>query len=120
MLPFWASRCFRSEFRRVLLALAARTASVLVGRCFGRGVFAAFPAVGIIGSPCVGAIEPRSRGCIVIGPADFGLFLGILNTASGSVTIDVEGRPLSVSPYCNDVYWQRCRRPSSPRNQVPG
>jgi hypothetical protein len=85
MLPFWASRCFRREFRRVILALAARTASALVGCCFGCGVFAAFPAVGIIGSPCVG-IEPRSRGCIVIGPVDVGLLLGILNTARGSVT----------------------------------
>jgi hypothetical protein len=86
MLPFWASRCFRSEFPRIILALAARTASVLVGCCFGCGAFAAFPTVGIIGSPCVGMIEPRSRGCIVIGPVDFGLLLGILNTASGSVT----------------------------------
>jgi|SRR3984893_8457275 hypothetical protein len=85
MLPFWASRCFRREFLRVILALAARTASALVGCCFGCGVFAAFPAVGIIGSPCVG-IEPRSRGCIVIGPVDVGLLLGILNTARGSVT----------------------------------
>jgi hypothetical protein len=93
MLPFWASRCFRSESLRVLLALAARTASVLVGCCFGCGVFAAFPAVGMIGSPCVGVIKPRPRGCIVIGPADFGFSLRILNTASGSVTIDVKGGP---------------------------
>src|ERR1700680_4808006 len=93
MLPFWASRCLRSEFLRVVLALAARTASVLVGCCFGCGVCAALPAVGIIGSPCVGMIELRSRGCMAIGPVDFGLFLRILNTASGSVTIDVEGRP---------------------------
>jgi hypothetical protein len=75
MLPFWASRCFRSEFLRVIFALAARTASALVGCCIGCGVFAAFPTVGIIGSPCVGIIEPRSRGCIVIGPIDFGLLL---------------------------------------------
>jgi hypothetical protein len=60
-----------------MVALAARTASALVGCCFGCGVFAAFPAVGIIGSPCVGIIEPRSRGCIVIMPIDSGLFLGI-------------------------------------------
>src|SRR6266481_6340390 len=85
MLPFWASRCFRREFLRVIPALAARTASILVGCCFGCGVFAAFPTVGIIGSPCVG-IEPRSTGCIVIGPGDVGLLLGILNTASRSVT----------------------------------
>jgi hypothetical protein len=87
MLPFWASRCFRREFSRVVVALAARTASALVSCCFGCGVFAAFPAAGIIGSPCVGIIEPRSRRCILIGPADVGLLLGILNTASGSMTI---------------------------------
>jgi hypothetical protein len=92
MLPFWASRCFRREFPSVILALAARTASALVDCCFGCGVFADFPTVGIIGSPCVGIIEPRSRGCIVIGPVGVGLLLGILNTASRSVVIDVEGR----------------------------
>jgi hypothetical protein len=85
MLPFWASRCFRREFLRVILALAARTASILVGRCFGCCVFAAFPTIGMIGSPCVGMIEPRSRGCMVIGPVDVGFLLGILNTARGSV-----------------------------------
>jgi hypothetical protein len=72
-----------------MVALAARTASALVGCCFGCGVFAAFPAVGIIGSPCVGIIEPRSRGCILIGPVDVGLLSGILNTPSRSVTINV-------------------------------
>ena len=77
MLPFWASRCFRSEFLRVILALAARTASVLVGCCFGCCVFAAFPTVGMIGSPWVGMIEPRSTGCIVIGPVDAGFLFGI-------------------------------------------
>src|SRR6266481_8409367 len=85
MLPFWASRCFRREFLRVIFALAARTASILVGCCFGCCVFAAFPTVGMIGSPCVGIVEPRSTGCIVIGPADVGFLLGILNTARGSV-----------------------------------
>jgi hypothetical protein len=85
MLPFWASRCFRREFVRVILALAARIASILVDCWFGSGVFATFLAVGIKGSPCVG-IEPRSRGCIVIGPVDIGLLLGILNAASRSVT----------------------------------
>jgi len=85
MLPFWASRCFRREFRRVILALAARTASVLVGSCFGCGLSAALPTVGMMGSPRVGIIEPRSRGCMVIGPVDVDFLLGILNTARGSV-----------------------------------
>jgi hypothetical protein len=95
-LPFWASRCFRRDFLSVILALAARTASVLVGSCFGCGAFAASPVVGIIGSPCVCILEPRS-GCIVIGPVDIGLPLAILNTANGSVTIGgaaLSGRPL--------------------------
>jgi hypothetical protein len=86
MLSFWASRCFRRDFLRDILALAARTASVLVGCCFGCGAFAGSPAVGIIGSPCVCILEPRS-GCIVIGPVDIGLLLGILNMVSRSVTI---------------------------------
>ena len=73
----------------MIFALAARTASALVGSSFGCGVCAAFPAIGIIGSPCVGIIEPRSKGCILIGPVGVGLLLGILNTVSRSVTIDV-------------------------------
>jgi hypothetical protein len=72
----------------VIPALAARTASVVVGGCFGCGAFAAVPAAGIIGSPCVG--EPRSMGCIVIGPVDIGFLLGILNTVSRSRS---QGRP---------------------------
>jgi len=48
-------------------------------------------------------VEPHSRGCILIGPLDFGLLLGILNTASRSVTIDV-GAALSGRLYqCNDA-----------------
>jgi hypothetical protein len=92
MLPFWASRCFRSEFPRIILALAARTASVLVGCCFGCGGFAAFPTLGIIGSTCVGRIEPRSMGCVLIGPVGVGLLLSILGTASRSVTMFVRSQ----------------------------
>src|ERR1700730_10783389 len=56
---FMASRCFRKELRRDILAFAAWTASVLVGCCFGWDVFITFtfPAVGIMGSTCVGLIE---------------------------------------------------------------
>jgi hypothetical protein len=36
----------------------------------------------MIGNPCVGIIEPRSKGCIVIGPVDVGFLFGILNTAN--------------------------------------
>ena len=71
------SRCFRKEFRRVILAFATRTASVLVVSCFSCGVFATFPTVGIIGSTCVGIIEARSIGCVLIGPV-VNLFLSIV------------------------------------------
>jgi len=64
--------------RRVILALAARIASVLVGCCFGAGVFAAVVAVGIIG---VGNVEPRWTGCIRIGPVDVDLLSGMIDNA---------------------------------------
>lgn len=86
MLPFWASRCFRSDFLNVVLASATRTASGPVGRCLACGAFAASPTVGVTGSPCVCIFEPRS-GCIVMGPVDVGLLLDILNTVSGSMRI---------------------------------
>src|SRR6185437_3047516 len=69
----------------------------LVGCSFGCDVCAAFPTIGIIGSPCVSIIEPCSRDCILIEPVGVGLLLGILNTASRSVTIDVERRPFRVA-----------------------
>jgi len=82
----------------VIVALAARTASALVGFSFGCGVCADFPAIGIIGSPCVRIIEPRSTDCILIGPVGVGLLLGILNTASRTLTIDAERATLSGRP----------------------
>lgn len=75
--PFWACRCFRSEFRRIILAFATWTASVLVGGFFGCGIFIGFPAIGIMGSNCVGAIELCTTGCTLMGPDDVGLRLGI-------------------------------------------
>jgi hypothetical protein len=66
--PFRASRCFRNELRRVILAFAARNASVLVGFCFGCGAFFSLPTVGIIGSTCKGIIEAHWSGCVLIGP----------------------------------------------------
>jgi hypothetical protein len=73
---FWASRCFRSDFRRIIRAIAARTASVRVRGFFtGAGPWdfaclaALVPALGIIGSICVGVDGLRSMGCIPIGPA---------------------------------------------------
>jgi hypothetical protein len=76
-LAFRASRCFRKELRRVILAFATRTASVLVGFCFGWDAGAArLSTVGILGSTCVGIVEARSAGCILIGPVTV-LFLGM-------------------------------------------
>ena len=73
---FWASRCFRSDFRRIIRAIAVRTASVRVRGFFpGAGplgfacLAALMLALGIIGSICVGVDGLRSMGCIPIGPA---------------------------------------------------
>jgi hypothetical protein len=73
---FWASRCFRSDSRRIIRAIAARTASVRVRGFFtGAGALgfaclgALVLAMGIIGSICVGVDGLRSMGCIPIGPA---------------------------------------------------
>jgi hypothetical protein len=43
-------------------------------------------------------------GCVLIGPVGVGLLLGILNTASRSVTTDVEGGPFEPPSFCNDAY----------------
>jgi hypothetical protein len=69
--------------RRVILALATRTASVLVVFCLGRGgcgAFFNFPPIGIIGNTGVGTFEARSTGCVIMGPVT-GLSLGILDNA---------------------------------------
>jgi hypothetical protein len=63
----------------VILAFAARTASVLVG-CFVCGGSLAFPAAGIIGNTCVGIVEARSSGWVLIGPVG-GLLLGIVDNS---------------------------------------
>src|SRR5260370_22376507 len=73
-----ASRCFRSDFRRVIFAFAVRTASVRVGCFFGSGAFIAFPTVGIIGNACVGVVAPRLTGCVLMGPVGVGLLLGMI------------------------------------------
>jgi hypothetical protein len=78
--PFWACRCFRSELRRIIRAFAIRTASVLGVCFFDRRVFVSVSAVGIMRN-CVGAIEPCSTGCTVMGPVDVDLFLAIMDNA---------------------------------------
>jgi hypothetical protein len=77
-----ACRCFRNELRRVILAFATRTASVLVVVfCLGCGAFFNFPPIGIIGNTGVGTFEARSTGCVLMGPVT-GLSLGISDNAT--------------------------------------
>jgi hypothetical protein len=76
---FRACRCFRKDSRRVISALAARTASAIVGFCFGSSVLFT-PTCGSLGRAWVGNIEGRSIGCVIIGPIA-GLFWGILENA---------------------------------------
>jgi hypothetical protein len=91
--PFWACRCFRSELRRMIRALATRTASVLGdGFFFGNGVFVSVAAVGII-SDWVGAIEPCATGCMVMGPGEVGLRFGIRDNAQVSGSFGAGKRP---------------------------
>jgi len=61
----------------VILALAVRTASVLVGICSGCSAFVTLPTVGIIG---VVRIQARATGCVLIGPV-VGLILGMLDNS---------------------------------------
>jgi hypothetical protein len=67
----------RSELRRVILAFAARTASLLVDRFFGSAVFGLASMVGMAGCNGVGAIEPCSTGCTFMGPVNDDLRRGI-------------------------------------------
>jgi hypothetical protein len=70
-----ASRCFRKELRRVMLAFATRTALFLAsGFCFGCGAFVSFLPIS------VGTFVARSTGCVFIGPMT-GLFLGMRDNA---------------------------------------
>jgi hypothetical protein len=89
--PFWACRCLRSELRRMIRALATRTASALEDGFFGSGVFAS-PAVGIM-VDCVAAIEPWPTGCTLIGPVDVGLLSGIMDNARRPNSFDARKRP---------------------------
>jgi hypothetical protein len=69
----------RSELRRMILALATRTACAL-GDGFFERVFVSATVVGIISS-CVGAMEPCATGCTLMGPVDVGLRLGIMDNS---------------------------------------
>jgi hypothetical protein len=71
---FKASRCFRKESNRVILAFSTRIASVFVGFCFGCCAFVTLPAIGVV------MIEARAIGCVLIGPI-IGLFRGIADNS---------------------------------------
>jgi hypothetical protein len=77
----------------MILAFAIRTASLLVGRFFGYGVFCCPPAAGIMGSNGVGAIDPCAAGCTLMGPGDVGLLFGITDNACVPSLFDARTRP---------------------------
>jgi hypothetical protein len=78
---FWAWRCFLRELRRIILAFAARTASILACWIFGRGVFLSSPIVGAVAGSWFGAVELCSTGCTLIGPMDGDLLFAIRNNS---------------------------------------
>lgn len=77
----------------MIRAFAIRTASVLLGRFFGYGVLFCAPAVGIIGSSGVAAIEPCATGCTLMGPGDVGLLFGIIDNARLPSSFDARECP---------------------------
>ena len=112
---FWASRCFRSELRRVILAWAARTASARV--CFFSGggdlvsCFVSVRAAGIVGSICVDAVGACSAGCIRIGPVplDRGCLLGMDGQRGPIIFVrPVQSgyRNLVAAPYASMEAWR--------------
>ena len=69
-----ASRCFRKELSRVILAFSTLVASVFVGFCFGWGTLVTFPTDDIIG------ITEARIGCVLIGPL-VGFFFGMTDNS---------------------------------------
>ncbi len=102
----WARRCLRRESRRIILAFAARTASVLIERFLGDALFGLLPVVGIIGCNGVGLVEPCSAGCMLMGPVNADLRRGIADNAhrsalfvrsgTGPAAASLKGLPLPV------------------------
>ena len=89
---FRASRCFRKEFSRVVLAFSALIASAFIDFCFGHCAPFAFPTDGIIG-------EPRT-GCSVMGPT-----MGRTPTTTGPTARD-SGASESVLVRINIEGWR--------------
>jgi hypothetical protein len=73
----------RRESRRIILAFAARTASILIDRFLGDAVFGLLPVVGI-GCNGVGLVEPCSTGCMLMGPVNGDLRRGIIDNTPRS------------------------------------
>jgi hypothetical protein len=71
----------RRESRRIILAFAARTASILIDRFLGDAFFGLLPVVGIMGCNGVGLVEPCSAGCMFMGPVSGDLRRGITDNA---------------------------------------
>jgi hypothetical protein len=76
-LAFWLSRCFRSDARRIIFALALPAASVLDGCILVWETCGALPGVGINGR--AGHIAAYWARWVFMGPVNFGLALVIIS-----------------------------------------
>jgi hypothetical protein len=74
----------RRESRRIILAFATRTASILIDRFLGDALFGLLPVVGIIGCNGIGRVEPCSAGCMLMGPVNGDLRRGMPDNAPRS------------------------------------
>jgi len=74
----------RRESRRIILAFATRTASILIDRFLGDALFGLLPVVGIMGCDGIGLVEPCSAGCTLIGPVNGDLRRRIIDNAPRS------------------------------------
>jgi hypothetical protein len=112
---FWAWRCFLSEFRRVMFALAVCTASVLVGCLFAAFLragtfFASNPAMGIAGSIWVAAVSSCVTGCITIGMS--GILFAMADNAFGDHSFEVSSAAV--------LQLRGYRRPETPPGGLTG
>ena len=78
--PFSACRCLLSEPRRLIFALAIRTASARVD-CFFETFFGFLPVTTTIGCDCINVIEPCTTGCTLMGPVNGGFGRGMPDNA---------------------------------------
>jgi hypothetical protein len=78
----------RSESRRIILAFATRTASILIDRFLADALFDLLPVVGIIGCNGVGLVEPCPAGCMLMGPVNGDLRRGMIDNALRSALFD--------------------------------